>query len=580
MIWNRSTANARTAPETAVQVTLENIPAASLIVDDLGRVRACNVRAALLLERSIEEIHTMTVVELVGRDLFLTSTDQSAQVVPVAVTLPSTRRIRLLASISDATQAMGTARMVILTPPQSADGRGGDALPGVVSWAHVAERVSALRTEAVCVALGVPGLQGVNDGFSRSTGDFVLSVIHRRLGDLCPSSTIIERVAGTSFFVVSPSDRTGDGFISEINAVIRQPIETPLGEVVVGCSAGVATGPSRPPLVLLDRADRNLTVALERGTGIFESDEMPRPAATSRGARLGAPLARALVDGGISAHFQPVIELATGRVVEFEALARLDDGSGKCLDAHHIQFRTVANDTGLIKELGERVLVEAIELLSRIQKSFSSHAPRVSLNVSSAELVDRAFADRVISMLGDAGVDPASLQFDLIDVVRPMQRDLVDRTMKSLQLAGVRFAVAGFGNQSGSLLTVRDHEIDVVKLDQAMTAVAKDCQRSTNMLRAVLAVAAELDVTVVAQGIETAEQHELLRHVGCQFAQGTLYSFPLPMSDLALGVDLDLDQLTSHTRPGAPPAPPRNPRERAWAPPTLEMPVMLSSVAL
>jgi predicted signal transduction protein with EAL and GGDEF domain len=387
--------------------------------------------------------------------------------------------------------------------------------------------------------VGIVGLRSVNDSFSRSAGDAVITEIARRFTAITPIGTVIERITGDRFVVATRSEPDDDRRVADIMRAVLEPIETRLGAAAVGCAAGVTNGPSSPSLVLLDRADRNLSVALGRGAGTVEWSDVTRPQRVLVGGRLGAPLREGLAKRAISAHFQPVVDLATGRVVEYEALARWEDERGE----HHLaaHFIGVAEDTGVVREVGTQILRSAVDLSTQMTRVLDpAHLPRVSVNVSASELADATFADKVTAALTAATMSPAMLQFELADSVSVEQADYVRLNMTRLRSIGVRFALDGFGGRSANLVSLRDFAIDVVKLDCGLIHDALVDERSLSLLRAILKLAEQIGVEVIAKGIETMNQHELLLHVGCRFAQGFLYSPPLPIAKLTLGAEFHL----------------------------------------
>jgi EAL domain-containing protein (putative c-di-GMP-specific phosphodiesterase class I) len=327
--------------------------------------------------------------------------------------------------------------------------------------------------------------------------------------------------------------------VADIMGTLHAPIETRLGPAAVGCDVGVTAGPARPPLVLLDRADRNVSLALGRGAGTIEwSDSVPPQRAFVAG-RLGAPLRVGVANRAISSHFQPVIELATGRVVEYEALARWQDERGD----HHLaaHFIPVAEDTGVMREVGSQMLGSALQLFARMSGMLNrSQVPRVSVNVSASELADPAFADRVGARLIVASMPADMLQFELADSVGAEQAEYVRQNMRRLRSTGVRFALDGFGGVSANLVSLRDFDVDVVKLDRGLVNDALGDSRSLSLLQAIMTLASQIGLEVVAKGIETMEQHELLLDVGCRFGQGFLYSPPLPMALLDIGAQFNV----------------------------------------
>ena len=531
--WNARPTQQLTRIEVEPQFTVEKVPTPSLIIDEFGRVVHFNERAALLLERPGSMLLGMRVVELLGRDLLVTANQVLPAAFALTLALPSGRRVGVIASTSNVSEVVGLSRLLVALSPTRVDSQPWiERVPRITPWADVAERVTALDCDALCVAVGIVGLQSVNESFSRSAGDAVITEIGRRFIAITPPGAVVERITGDRFMIVCPIEGAADRLVDHIMRVVHESITTRLGEAAVGCAAGVTTGPARPSLVLLDRADRNLSVALGRGVGTVEWRDLTRPQPLFVSGRLGAPLRAGVAN--ISAHFQPVVELITGDVVEYEALARWEDDAGD----HHLaaHFIGVAENTGVVREVGSQILGSALALWAQMSKVLDpANLPRVSVNVSPSELADVTFADKVGATLAASSMPANMLQFELTDSVGAEQAEYVRLNMSRLRSAGVRFALDGFGGQSANLVSLRDLEIDVVKLDSGLTHDALLTARSRSLLVAILGLAEQIGVEVIAKGIETMAQHELLVDVGCRYAQGFLYSPPLPLAKLEIG---------------------------------------------
>ena len=533
--WNARPTQQLSRIEVEPEFTIEKVPTPSLVIDEFGRVVHFNERAALLLERPGSMLQGMRVVELLGRDLLVTANQVLPSAFALTLALPSSRRVGVIVSTSNVTETVGLSRLLVALSPTRVDSQPWiERVPRITPWADVAEQVAALECDALCVAVGIVGLQNVNESFSRSAGDAVITEIGRRFIAITPVGSVVERVTGNSFMIVCPIEAAGDRLVDHIMRVVHESITTRLGEAAVGCAAGVTSGPSRPSLVLLDRADRNLSVALGRGVGTVEWRDLIRPQTMFVSGRLGAPLRAGVAKRAISAHFQPVVELVSGDVVEYEALARWEDDAGH----HHLaaHFIGVAEDTGVVRAVGSQILGSALALWEQMSKVLDpGNLPRVSVNVSASELADVTFADKVDAALATSSMPASMLQVELTDSVGPEQAEYVRLNMGRLASAGVRFALDGFGGQSANLVSLRDFAIDVVKLDNGLVHDALLSARSRSLLVAILGLAEQIDVEVIAKGIETLAQHELLVDVGCRFAQGFLYSPPLPLAKLDIG---------------------------------------------
>ena len=533
--WNARPTQQLSVITVEPKLTLEKVPTASLIIDEFGRVVHFNQRASQLLERHGSTLHGMRVVELLGRDLLITANQVLPASFALTLALPTGRRVGVIVSTSDISETVGSSRLMVALSPTRVDGQPWiERVPRITPWADVAERVAALDCNALCVAVGIVGLQSVNESFSRSAGDAVITEIGKRFIAITPVGAVVERITGDRFMIVCPVETAGDRLVDDIMRVVHESISTRLGDAAVGCAAGVTSGPSRPPLVLLDRADRNLSVALGRGVGTVEWLDLTRPKPILVSGRLGAPLRAGVKKRAISAHFQPVVELVTGEVVEYEALARWEDDAGDSHLAAH--FIGVAEDTGVVREVGSQILGSALELWAQMSKVLDpASLPRVSVNVTASELADVTFADKVNATLAARAMPANMLQFELTDSVGTEQADYVQLNMSRLRSTGVRFALDGFGGQSANLVSLRDFAIDVVKLDCGLVHDALLGARSLSLLVAIMGLAEQIGVEVIAKGIETMAQHELLLDVGCRFAQGFLYSPPLPLAQLHIG---------------------------------------------
>jgi EAL domain-containing protein (putative c-di-GMP-specific phosphodiesterase class I) len=201
------------------------------------------------------------------------------------------------------------------------------------------------------------------------------------------------------------------------------------------------------------------------------------------------------------------------------------------------------------------MLGSALQLFARVSGVLDrSQVPRVSVNVSASELADPAFADRVGARLIVASMPADMLQFELADSVGPEQAEYVRQNMRRLRSTGVRFALDGFGGVSANLVSLRDFDVDVVKLDRGLVNDALGDSRSLSLLEAIMKLASQIGLGVVAKGIETMEQHELLLDVGCRFGQGFLYSPPLPAALLEIGAQFNVGAALASLGPlvGAP----------------------------
>jgi EAL domain-containing protein (putative c-di-GMP-specific phosphodiesterase class I) len=286
------------------------------------------------------------------------------------------------------------------------------------------------------------------------------------------------------------------------------------------------------PSDALRDADFALYAAKEAGKSRVVHFTPPLRAYRQDRMRIGTGLRHALAQGDLLIHYQPIIDLATGVIVGLEALARWKLPDGEMIAP--AEFIPVAEETGLINAIGARVLRQACREARRWQ---DTHGIFLTVNVSGRQLEDPGFADMVIATLADCGLSPASLVLELTESsligTRPQQQDWVQ--LKRLRKHGIRIAVDDFGTGYSSLSYLSQLPMDIVKLDKSFTQNRSDptvARSGWAFTGAILQVIASLDRTVIAEGVETPDQAKALTKLRCAFAQGYLYSRPVPAIDI------------------------------------------------
>src|SRR5438874_1594655 len=270
--------------------------------------------------------------------------------------------------------------------------------------------------------------------------------------------------------------------------------------------------------------------AKERGRARYELfDAAMRARAVAR-LETEAALREALDQGQLSLSYQPEVLLDDGRLIGAEALlrwrpsARLAEQDG----TPTAEFIAVAEETGLIVPIGGWALNEACQHLARWRKLAPDRAPQnVSVNLSGRQLARPELPDVVEEALSMAGLPPGALCMEITDSVLMDDIDVAVGALKSLKAIGVEIAVDDFGTGYSSLAHLRRFPVDVLKIDHSFVAGLGRNPEDAAIVRAVLALARTLDLAVIAEGVERAEQLDELRTLGCERAQGNLFSAPL-----------------------------------------------------
>ncbi len=405
-----------------------------------------------------------------------------------------------------------------------------DGLTGLPNRAYVEDRAKDAIDRAAAAEPGRPpvqsgavfidldGFTGVNDSVGHGAGDLLLAQAARRLRAGVPSQDTVARWGGDEFAVLIES-ATGAPDIVEMaerlgGAIASEPFHVADREISLTASIGVAFADGGAAGHLL----RNADVAMSRAKG-------------SGGA---SDLRAAVTAGRLALEYQPVVELATSRVIGVEALARWSR------DGHAVppaEFLRVAEDSGLIVSLGEQVLREACAQAAAWRSS--GWPIGVSVNFSLRQVTAAGFAASVLTALSGSGLPPGVLTLEvaervLIEGAGPMADGLAE-----LRRHGVRLAIDDFGTGYASLAYLRQLAVDIIKIDPSFVAGLGADATLAMLTRMIIQVGHDLGIEVVAEGIERPEQLELLQEMGCGLGQGYLIARPMAASGIeALAGDL------------------------------------------
>lgn len=372
----------------------------------------------------------------------------------------------------------------------------------------------------------------INDSLGHEVGDQLLVEIARRLRTSIRGADTAGRLSGDEFLVICEElSRESDAMrlAERVRALTDEPIAVAGHSLSITLSIGVAhAGPDDQPAALLRRADTAMYEAKERGRGRIEVfDETLRERARAR-LQLETEL-RTAVDGNeLRLHHQPIVDLATGDIVGREALVRWQHpvegllGPGAFLD--------VAEESDLIVDLGSWVLDEACRQ-GRLLTSSNSQT-HVAINVSARQLGRPDFRRRVEHALATSGLGHRQLILELTEtsLLKAARSTLAD--VDALNRAGVRLAVDDFGTGYSSLTYLQKLPVGVVKIDRSFVAdITTDAKRRA-IAKAVISLGQALQLDVIAEGVEDAEQAAVLADMGCRHAQGYLFGRPTPFEQL------------------------------------------------
>jgi diguanylate cyclase (GGDEF)-like protein/PAS domain S-box-containing protein len=374
----------------------------------------------------------------------------------------------------------------------------------------------------------------INDSLGHETGDELLVAVAERLSHAVRGEDTVARMSGDEFTVLleEVEDETEAARVARrIIDDIRQPIDLGGHQVFVGASVGIAlshNGEDRAEDLLRD-ADLAMYRAKERGRSRYEVFETTMGARARLRLDLEAELRRALDNDELVLHYQPEVSLVSGRIVGTEALVRWEHPERGLLMPD--EFIPVAEETGLILALGRQVLERACRQAEQWQQKFPTDPPRrMSVNISGRQLP--TLLSDVRRVLDRTGLDPQSVVLEIIESVVMDDPEAAIPTFKALRELGVSLAIDDFGTGYSSLSWLKHFPISTLKLDKSFVQGLGVDEADRAIAQSVLTMAECLDVSVTAEGVETAEQALELVRLGCRHGQGYHFARPQPPADL------------------------------------------------
>ncbi|MFC0529447.1 putative bifunctional diguanylate cyclase/phosphodiesterase [Phytohabitans kaempferiae] len=411
-----------------------------------------------------------------------------------------------------------------------------DPLTGLANRRALLDRLAEAReSTGGTLALALVDLnrfKEVNDTLGHAFGDKLLVEVGERLGAAATDNgAVVARLGGDEFAILLehlPAPATAIHRARRILDCLREPVALAGMQVTVQASAGIAlAGPGVSAGELLRRADVAMYQAKRAGVAIVDYQH-GRDTADHRQLSLGGELARAVAGGEFTVRFQPIVELGSGEAIAAEALTRWHHPRHGVLLPK--QWLPIVERSDLLGAFTAGVLRQALAGLREWRAAGFDLA--VALNVSPHSLLDPAFPAMVLEELGAQRLDPGSLVLELAETASVGQLQAVDRVLNSLRAAGVRLALDDFGTGHSSLSVVSEVPVHELKIDRTFVAAMRTSAQAAAAVRSTVELGRSLGLTVVAEGVETADQRQALWEVGCTAGQGHLFGRPVDAAEL------------------------------------------------
>lgn len=390
--------------------------------------------------------------------------------------------------------------------------------------------------------------KAVNDSYGHNVGDALLAEVARRLAYCVRAADTIARLGGDEFALILPDlahPEDAENVARKLLTTLSQPFFCEGESVYVSASIGISIFPhdSNNLNDLFKNADQAMYAAKAAGRNGFSFFTAALQHVVMERLRIASELRRAIAEGQLELYYQPIVELRTGRVSKAEALLRWNHPERGLVGP--ADFIPIAEESGLVTQLGDWVARQAMVQLVAWRKQFGPGF-QLSINQSPAQF-RRGEQSRLewLRELPQMGLDNSSLIIEITEGLLLNAEPRVNQTLRMFHDAGIELAIDDFGTGYSSLAYLRKFDIDYLKIDRSF--IEDLAGVGFDLCEAIIVMAHRLGLEVVAEGVELPEQRDILTRIGCDYAQGYLFSPPLPAAAFTTLV---------HTHMGEPELPP------------------------
>jgi diguanylate cyclase (GGDEF)-like protein/PAS domain S-box-containing protein len=409
---------------------------------------------------------------------------------------------------------------------------------------HALARLTRDTAGLAVVFIDIDDFKVINDSLGHAAGDVVLCEVGRRLRSCVRTMDTVARFGGDEFAVlIEDTSRPED--VTRIAEHILQELAKAIAiddkEIFVGASMGVAMIDAEDALTsaaaeLVRNADIAMYTAKREGKGQFRVFEPHMHARVLERLEVKGALQRAIERRELVLHHQPIMSLSDGQVSGFEALVRWYHPERGLLSPR--EFITVAEETGLIGVLGRWVVREACRHGALVQQTFPRTPPlTINVNVSVRQLGEPSLVPEVASAIEESRIHPSTLTLEITESFLLDDSEPTIAKLHKLKELGVKLAVDDFGTGYSSLSYLSKFPVDCLKIDRSFVSRLSDDAEDSALVAAVVKIAETLKLRTVAEGIESVDQLEALRQMGCGLGQGFLFAPPMGLDEFVAFLD-------------------------------------------
>ena len=529
-----------------LQATLESTADGILVTDLKGGIRAFNRRFAQIwgLQPELLQRHDDDAVHawLAGSVVDTADYERRLQALQKAALLHATDRLRLhsgqvIERVTRPLHGRGEAQGRVwsfrdLTERIAADQRiealtFTDALTGLPNRRRLAGRFADVAAESradgqsfALLVIDLDRFREINDSLGHDVGDRVLLEIGQRMQGCLRARDLLARIGGDQFAVIiAPADSdAAEASARRLLNVVAQPCSVEGAQFTLTCSIGIALCPSHGTSIddLVRHAEGAMRAVKQAGRANYRLHQMRAESDRRSNMRLDHAMRQALVSNRFRLHYQPQVRMRDGAIIGAEALLRWRDP--EMGDVPPGRFIPVAEDSGFIVALGDWVLSQAVRQAALWHQR--GHSVPMAVNVSALQFQQAQFVDRVAGVLAVSGLPPHLLELELTESI--LVNDAADALMRlaALSRLGVLLSIDDFGTGYSSLAYLKRFPIHKLKIDRSFVSGLPGDDSDAGIVRAILQMAQALGMSVIAEGVETAAQHQFLLDAGCDEFQG------------------------------------------------------------
>jgi diguanylate cyclase (GGDEF)-like protein len=418
-----------------------------------------------------------------------------------------------------------------------------DALTGLPNRASFAARLremieskqSKAPTEAYVVFIDLSRFKKINDSLGHTIGDKVLMIVAKRFLKTVRPTDLVTRLGGDEFAIILnglSNVQKAEKVAWKIHQKISQPFSLSGNKINIGINIGIAPVDveNETPEDVLRDADIAMHYAKKRGSGVEVFNKTLRERYVEL-ARIESELPFAIERGELAIHYQPVISLKDGSLIGFEALLRWFHRERGFISP--AEFIPVAEDTGHIIPITTWLLNRTCTQIAEWQKiSYATRNLMMSVNISGKHMAFQSLLVDVEGALEAARVSPSTLKLEITESAAMEDIEQTLRMLSSLKSLGVQLSIDDFGTGYSSLAHLHSLPFDTLKIDRSFVSTVGPHGENSEILQTIISLAKNLQMRVIAEGIETEDQLALLQHLGCDYGQGFLLSKPLPKDQI------------------------------------------------